>query len=120
MNLYFVSTPFSDDPERRIRMAREAVAALFRENPDVIYFSPILYFPQFMDDSDPAQREKAFDYIYEILELCDGAIFVCDTEDYDLSPGMQREFNHLRDCSERISAYDDTLEFITFAHLGVE
>lgn len=114
MNLIFVSSPFSDNPERRIEMARGAVTELSSRDPDSIYFSPLLYFPQYLEDSDPVQREKAFEYIFEMIDRSDGIVFVSDVLGW-LSPGMNREHDYALDTND--SRYE--VEFTTFAVLGV-
>ena len=61
---------------------------LFRSLP----IAPHLYFPQFLDDDIPSERELGIAWGIDILNGCD-ELWICSK---DISGGMEQEIVHAR------------------------
>lgn len=88
MHLVFVSSPFSDDPPRRIEQAKRVMGALVQTTPLSCFFSPVLHFPAFMDEA--TQRDHALAYCREMIFRSDSVLFVVG-ESGRLSAGQECE-----------------------------
>jgi hypothetical protein len=86
----FICSPFAGDTARNTTNAVRYCA--FAMSVGYIPFAPHLFFPQFMDDGDPEQRE---------LGLFMGGVFLDDCREVwvfgdTISPGMEREIARAR------------------------
>lgn len=85
MKLVYIASPFAGDVEQNIENARRyCLKAMDR---GVTPVAPHLIYPQFLDDSDPAQRNMGTRAGLELLSRCD-ELWVCGTE---VSAGMQKD-----------------------------
>ena len=85
MKLVYICTPFSGDIEGNTKKAQEYCREAVKENCTPI--APHLLYPQILDDSNPAEREKGIRMGLNILEVCD-EVWVFGQE---LTAGMSRE-----------------------------
>lgn len=87
----YICSRYAGDVEHNIRVAlvlcRMAVEA------DLAPFAPHLLFTQFLDDTDPAQREIGISLGLRFMEVCD-VVWVYLGE--GVSDGMRREIEHAR------------------------
>lgn len=83
--LVYIASPFAGDIENNVEAAKEYCRAAMEEG--VTPVAPHLIYPQFLDDSDPAQRSMGLNAGLELLSRCD-ELWVCGAE---ISSGMQRE-----------------------------
>ena len=82
MKLIFVCSPFAGDIEGNIAKARRYCRFVMEQGD--VPFAPHLLFPQFLDDSDPAERKTGIDMGLLALESC-SELWAFGSE---LSPGM--------------------------------
>lgn len=87
LKLVYIASPFAGDVENNVEAAREYCLSAMEEG--VTPVAPHLLYPQFLDDSDPAQRSLGTHAGLEILTRCD-ELWVCGPE---ISPGMNREIH---------------------------
>ena len=81
----FICSPFAGDTERNIAYAIECCKEAIKRGYTPI--APHLYFPQFLDDNNPEQREKGLILGREAMkEKCD-IVFIGDK--YGISDGMK-------------------------------
>lgn len=83
--IIFVSSPFSGNVERNIIKAREYCRYVVDRNH--IPLAPHLLFPQFMNDSNLEERNKAISFNLALLKLCDEVWVFGDI----ISSGMEEE-----------------------------
>ncbi|MHB9038480.1 MAG: DUF7768 domain-containing protein [Armatimonadota bacterium] len=88
----FICSKYVGDIEHNVGVAqalcRMAIEAGFAP------FAPHLLYTQFLDDSDPAQREFGISMGLRFMETC-GEVWVCVGDD-GVSEGMRRELAHAR------------------------
>lgn len=85
LKLVYIASPYAGDVENNVEAAKEYCLAAMEEG--VTPVAPHLLYPQFLDDSDPAQRSLGTHAGLELLTRCD-ELWVCGPE---ISPGMSRE-----------------------------
>ncbi|WP_426705010.1 DUF4406 domain-containing protein [Corynebacterium auriscanis] len=83
--LAYICSPFAGDTEANIRLARRMCAAAVSRRR--IPIAPHLLFPQFMDDTKPAERELAMFFNRILLSKCE-EVWVYAPR---ISPGMRTE-----------------------------
>lgn len=88
MKLVYICSPYAGDITRNTELARACCAAAVDKG--VIPLAPHLLFPQFLDDSDPRQREMGLTMGLELLGKCD-ELWLCTPH---LSSGMKREYDY--------------------------
>ena len=93
MRLVYICSRYKPDEDHSIEFHR-AVAAIackviVNENDSWIPVAPHLYFPQFMDDDNPVEREKALLYGKCILNSCSAMKVI--VVDGIISEGMKEE-----------------------------
>ena len=86
MKKIYVCSRLAGDYEANTDAAREYCAYVMREC-GAIPVAPHLLFPQFLDDTDPADRELGQEAGLELLEVCDELWYFGDS----VSQGMVRE-----------------------------
>jgi hypothetical protein len=88
--MVYICSPFAGDEAGNIERARQFCKFAVRQG--TIPFAPHLLYPQFMSDSNPADRELAL--LFGIVWLCKmDAVWVFGTT---ISPGMKREIAKAR------------------------
>lgn len=95
MDKAFICSPYRGDVEENVRKAREycrwaamehgVIPAVRLRNAARMH----LLFPQFLDDSDPAQRELGIDMGLELLADCKRLYYFSDK----ITEGMAKEMN---------------------------
>ena len=66
--LVYVCSPYAGDVETNVMNARKYSRYVVEK--DAIPITPHLMYPQFMDDNDPIEREKARHFNYVLLGKC--------------------------------------------------
>ncbi|MDL2288999.1 DUF4406 domain-containing protein [Oscillospiraceae bacterium OttesenSCG-928-F05] len=85
MKLVYICAPYAGDIPRNTALTRAYCAAAVAEG--AAPMSSALLFTQFLDDSDPKQREIGLAMGLKLLCRCD-ELWLCTEH---ISPGMQRE-----------------------------
>ena len=85
MKLVYIASPYAGDVQANTEAAKGYCRAALEEG--VIPIAPHLLYPQFLEDSDPAERNLGLRPGLELLARCD-ELWVCGPE---ISPGMSRE-----------------------------
>lgn len=67
----YICSPLRGDYEKNTEKAREYCAQTMRNHPDVIPIAPHIYFPQFLDDRDPEERNLGIRAGLDLLDICD-------------------------------------------------
>ena len=83
--LAYISSPYSGDVETNVENAREY--SRFAVEQGFLPVTPHIFFTQFMDDCNPADRELAMQMNLQLLRSCD-ELWVFGNY---LSPGMETE-----------------------------
>ena len=91
--LVYICSPFRGDYEQNTEYARSYCEVILRYISDVIPLAPHLYFPQFLDDTDPDERELGLEAGLALLDICD-EIWVYGIE--NPSEGMKAEIEHAK------------------------
>ena len=86
----FICSNYRGDVETNVKNAihwcKEAT------NQGYLPIAPHLYFPQFLDDDIPSERESGITWGIDILSDCD-ELWICSK---DISDGMKREIEYAR------------------------
>ena len=85
MKLVYIASPYAGDVQANTEAAKGYCRAALEEG--VVPIAPHLLYPQFLEDSDPAERNLGLRAGLELLARCD-ELWVCGPE---ISPGMSRE-----------------------------
>ena len=85
MKLVYIASPYAGDVQANTEAAKGYCRAALEEG--AIPIAPHLLYPQFLEDSDPAERNLGLRAGLELLARCD-ELWVCGPEN---SPGMSRE-----------------------------
>ena len=102
--LTYICSPYSEDVEVNVELARDlsAYAVDCRRIP----LAPHLLFPQFMDDTDPWDRDLAMHLNHVLLSKCE-AMWVYTPK---VSGGMRLEIEWARQLDMPISYFDHNFE----------
>jgi hypothetical protein len=93
----FICSKYAGDIERNAQVAR--TLCLMGVEAGLAPFAPHLLYTQFLDDSDPAQRDLGISMGLRFMETCDMVwIYVGE----GISDGMRREIKHARLLGKRI------------------
>lgn len=105
--LVYICSPFSGDTEANIELAKRFCthAITHRKIP----LAPHLHYPQFMDDTDPAQRELAMFFNRVLLAKCEALWAYVG----HVSPGMRLEIGWARDLELPIKYFDQDFQEVT-------
>ena len=90
MKLVYIASPYAGDVQANTEAAKGYCRAALEEG--VVPIAPHLLYPQFLEDSDPAERNLGLRAGLELLARCD-ELWVCGPE---ISPGMAREIQFAR------------------------
>ena len=88
--IYVASPLRADTPEgieRNRQQAEAHVLLLQAQFPKLRFCAPQSWFPKFLDDNDPKERQFALECGQKLLEFCDGIVFMGDI----VSDGMREE-----------------------------
>lgn len=99
--LVFICSPFAGDMEGNTRRAREY--SRFAVSKDYIPIAPHLLFPQFLDDTDPAQRELGISFGLVLQGMCREMWVFGDT----VSKGMAVEIEKAKERGIPIRYFTD-------------
>lgn len=88
--LVYICSPLRGDYEKNAQRAREYCAWVMLNYPDVIPIAPHIYFPQFLDDTNPTERSLGMDAAMDLLDMC-SELWVFLDERYEQSEGMSAE-----------------------------
>ncbi|TRX47083.1 DUF4406 domain-containing protein [Corynebacterium guaraldiae] len=102
--LVYICSPYSGDTEANTALAREICARAVGEKK--IPLAPHLFFPQFMDDTDPDERELAMFFNRVLLSHCEG-MWVYTPR---VSAGMRLEIQWAHAIDLPIRYIDENLE----------
>lgn len=84
----YVCSPYRGDVIKNVEFAQECCKKIIKNNN--IPIAPHLYFPQFMNDDVPSEREFAFELNKLLIDICD-VVCVFGSE---ISEGMQIELDY--------------------------
>ena len=99
--LVYVCSPFSGDVEQNTEKARRYCR--FAVESGCIPLAPHLYFPQFVSDADPAERNLALFMDIVLLSKCDELWVFGDT----ISKGMSLEIARAKRKCQRIRLFSE-------------
>ena len=85
MKLVYIASPYAGDIPNNVERAKEYCKQALEQG--VVPVAPHLLYPQFLEDSDPAERNLGLRAGLELLSRCED-MWVCGEE---ISPGMSRE-----------------------------
>ena len=91
--LVYICSPFRGNYEENTKNARTFCEVVMKYFPDTVPIAPHLYFPQFLDDTNPTERSLGMEAGIALLDKCD-EIWV-----YGLgieSEGMRAEIEHAK------------------------
>lgn len=86
--MIYVCSPFKGDIEHNIEQARQYCRRVIKTGK--IPFAPHLYFPQFLDDTDPQERKQGIKYAIHMMRFCTEVWVFGDV----VSDGMRLEIEH--------------------------
>ena len=105
--IVFICSPFAGDIENNVKAARRycrfAIATGF------IPFAPHLLFPQFLDDSDPKERELGLFFGVALMSKCAEVWVFGET----ISAGMAKEIEKAEKRGMRIRWFNSKYEEVT-------
>lgn len=88
--LVYICSPLRGDYEENTRRARDYCAWVMLNNPDIIPVAPHIYFPQFLDDTNPTERSLGMEAGMELLDKC-SALWIFLGEGESQTEGMSAE-----------------------------
>ena len=102
--IVYICSPYAGDVETNIRAAQRY--SRFAVDTGYLPIAPHLLFPQFMDDSDPKERELAMFFGNVLMSKC-AELWVCgDT----VSDGMAAEIEKARRKNYTVRFFDSDLK----------
>lgn len=104
--IVYICSPYAGDIQRNVTAARRYCR--FAVESGYIPIAPHLLFPQFLDDSDPRERELGL-FFGNALMSKTSEVWVFGT---DISPGMQAEIKRARWKNYRLRHFTEELEEI--------
>ena len=104
--LVYICSPFAGDVAGNTERARQFCRFAVKQG--AIPLAPHLHYPQFLDDSDPAQRKDGLWFAIILLGKCDE--LWCFGHTY--SEGMKRELDKARKKGIPIRFFDSDCEVI--------
>ena len=88
--IVYICSPYAGDIDKNVKAAR--VYSRFAVDRGFIPFAPHLLFPQFMDDTNPQERELGLFFGNALMSKC-SEVWVFGSV---ISPGMQTEIKRAR------------------------
>ena len=86
--MIYVCSPFRGDTENNVKFARECCKKVL--NAGLIPYAPHLFFPQFLNDNDPIERELGLHAGLSVMRYCDELWVFGET----ITQGMQAEIEY--------------------------
>lgn len=102
--LVYICSPYSGAVDENILAARRYCRFAFEKG--YLPLAPHLFFPQFLDDQDPKEREAGLHCGSILMGLCREVWVFGDT----ISPGMDAEIRRARWKNYRLRFFNETLE----------
>ena len=102
--LVYICSPYSGDTKSNIKAARRYCR--YAVNSGYIPIAPHLLFTQFLDDTDPRERELGLFFGNVLMSKC-FEIWVFGST---ISPGMEAEIKHARWKNYRIRYFNDNCQ----------
>ena len=102
--LVYIASPYAGDIETNVNRARRYCR--FAVSKNCIPFAPHLLYPQFMDDSDPAERGTALLFALAMLARCHELWVFGEW----ITPGMAGEIETAKELGVPIRYYDGRCE----------
>lgn len=106
--LTYICSPYSGDVQANTALARQFCS--FAVSAGQIPLAPHLLFPQFMDDTDPDEREIAMAFNRVLLSRCD-AVWVYTGR---VSKGMRAEIEWARELELPICYFNADFQEVTY------
>jgi hypothetical protein len=85
MKRVIIESPFAGDIQTNLKYVRQACTDCI--NRGEVPFASHMFFPQFLDDNDPKQRQLGIEMGYDFWEKADLVVFYTD---FGISPGMEK------------------------------
>lgn len=104
----YICSPFSGDTEHNTIKAREYCRFAVEQN--CIPIAPHLFFPQFMDDENPQERELAMFMNMVLLSKCKELWVFGET----VSQGMGAEIDKAKKRNQRIRYFDSNCMEVSY------
>ena len=105
--IVFICSPFAGDIENNVKAARRYCR--FAVEMGNIPFAPHLLFPQFLDDSDPKERELGLFFGVALMSKCAEVWVFGET----ISAGMAKEIEKAEKRGMRIRWFNSKYEEVT-------
>jgi len=105
--IVFICSPFAGDVENNVKAARRYCR--FAVEMGNIPFAPHLLFPQFLDDSDPKERELGLFFGVALMSKCAEVWVFGET----ISAGMAKEIEKAEKRGMRIRWFNSKYEEVT-------
>lgn len=102
--IVYICSPYAGDIEKNVKAAR--VYSRFAVDRGFIPIAPHLLFPQFMDDTNPQERELGLFLGNALMSKC-SEVWVFGSV---ISPGMQTEIKRARWKNYRLRYFTEDLE----------
>ena len=102
--IVYICSPYAGDIEKNVKAARDYCR--FAVDKGFIPVAPHLLFPQFMDDTDPKERELGLFFGNALMSKC-SEVWVFGSV---ISPGMQTEIKRARWKNYRLRYFTEELE----------
>ena len=102
--IVYICSPFAGDLEKNVVAAR--TYSRFAVEQGYIPIAPRLLFPQFLDDSDPKERELGLFFGNAIMSKC-SEVWVFGSH---ISSGMEAEIKRAKWKTSRLSHFPETLD----------
>ncbi|SDN09631.1 DUF4406 domain-containing protein [Acetanaerobacterium elongatum] len=102
--IVYICSPYAGDIEKNVKAARDYCR--FAVGKGFIPIAPHLLFPQFMDDTNPQERELGLFFGNALMSKC-SEVWVFGSA---ISPGMQTEIKRARWKNYRLRYFTEDLE----------
>jgi hypothetical protein len=102
--IVYICSPYAGDIEKNVKAARDYCR--FAVDKGFIPVAPHLLFPQFMDDTEPQERELGLFFGNALMSKC-SEVWVFGSA---ISPGMQVEIKRARWKNYRLRYFTENLE----------
>ena len=102
--IVYICSPYAGDIEKNVKAAR--VYSRFAVDRGFIPIAPHLLFPQFMDDTNPQERELGLFFGNALMSKC-SEVWVFGSV---ISPGMQTEIKRARWKNYRLRYFTEDLK----------
>lgn len=112
--LVFICSPFKGNEKENAEKARFYCEVAIGTG--AVPIAPHLYFPQFLDEKNPAKRMEGIDMGLELMDCCDEVWLF----GFNISSGMQFELDHARETKVPVRLYDRDMNRVNIRTLRVD